>query len=80
MLGRAIILTDFTTSTAEFQLGCSQTFRNSGEIFLLLFWTARENAVTILTLALLGTIVVFFIKTFFNIKLKQLGTKTRFAL
>ena len=54
---------------------------SNSEKGILLFWcTAREVAITILTSALLGTMLCFLRKLFFIMKLKHLGTKTSFAL
>ena len=47
---------------------------------LLLWWTAREIAITVLTLSLLGTMLRFFVILFFITRLKQLGIHTRFTL
>ena len=46
----------------------------------IFWWIAREIAVTVLTITLIGTLVRISFKIFFIVRLKRLGTKTRFAL
>ena len=56
---------------------CSETMKRDA---LLLWRSARENAINILTLTLLETMLRFFLKLFSIIKRKQLRNKTRLAL
>ena len=74
----------FHLNFPEHQIGVSWTvlpWFQSVKKETLFFWLiAREIAVTILTISLIGMLVRLGFKIFFIIRLKRLGTKTRFAL
>ena len=59
-----------------FSWAASKVFETVEKDTLLLLWTAREIAITIVTQTLLGTMLRFFIKLFFIIKLEQQGSCT----
>ena len=74
----------FHLNFPEHQIGFSWRvlpwFQSVKKETLFFWWIAREIAVTILTITLIGMLVRLEFKIFFIIRLKRLSTKTRFVL
>ena len=74
----------FHLNFPEHQIGFSWRvlpwFQSVKKETLFFWWIAREIAVVILTITLIGMLVRLGFKIFFIIRLKRLGTKTQFAL
>ena len=71
---------NFPEHQIEFSWRVLPWFQSVKKETLFFWWIAREIAVTILTITLIGMLVRLGFKIFFIIRLKRLGTKTRFAL
>ena len=63
----------------NFSWAVYKSFGTSKRDILLGWWTDREVAVTISTLTGVGTLLCFFIKDLFDMKLKQLRSYICFA-
>ena len=80
IVSRATFSIQNVKSTSGFQLCCFQMFQTVKKDTMLLWWNARDIAITLQTLTSFGPILCFFLKLIFIIEFKELGTKTRFVL
>ena len=71
---------NFPDRQLGFSWGVVKCFQTVKQETLRGWWMAREIALTLLTLTLIGTLFRFVIKVFFVLRLKNLGTTARVAM